>query len=133
VLIHPLVVHFPIALWLTAALFDILGWRRPDRPMFHEAAYWLIGLGVATGLVSIAAGWMDLLNLEAQGVGTGVLTRHWPHSMLAYATTALFTGLFLWRGRTGNAVPGWALAASVAAAIAVAVTGYLGGDIRQVM
>ena len=132
-LIHPLVVHFPIALWLAAAFFDVLGWRRPDRPFFHEAAYWLIGLGVLGGFVSIAAGWMDLLNLEAQGVGTGVLTRHWPHSMLAYLATASFLGVFLWRRRTGGAVPGWLVAVSLAAAVAVGITGYLGGGIRQVM
>jgi uncharacterized membrane protein len=133
VLIHPFVVHFPIALWLAAAFFDVLGWRQPERPMFHEAAYWLIGLGVATALVSIAAGWMDLLNLEAQGVGTAVLTRHWSHSLLAYGTTAVFVAVFVWRWRTGNAVPAWTLAVTVAAALAVAATGYLGGDIRQVM
>jgi len=133
VLIHPLVVHFPIALWLTAAFFDILDWRRPDQPLFREAAYWLIGLGVLGGLVSIAAGWMDLLNLEAEGVGTGVLTRHWPHSLLAYVATALFLGLFLWRWRTQNRPPSWTLAVSIAAAVAVGVTGYLGGDIRGVM
>jgi uncharacterized membrane protein len=133
VLIHPLIVHFPIALWLTAAFFDVLGSRRPERPMFREAAYWLIGIGVLGAFASIAAGWMDLLNLEAQGVGTAVLTRHWTHSLLAYFTTALFLGLFLLRRRTGNAVPAWALAVSVIAAAAVAITGYLGGDIRQVM
>ena len=132
-LIHPLVVHFPIALWLTAAFFDILGDQRPERPFFREAAYWLIGLGVLGGLVSIAAGWMDLLNLEAQGVGTGVLTRHWPHSLLAYAATGVFLVLFVWRWRTGNRVPSWMVAISVAAAVAVGITGYLGGDIRQVM
>lgn len=133
-LIHPLVVHFPIALWLTAAFFDILGYRRPDRPFFRDAAYWLIGLGVLGGLVSIGAGWMDLLNVEAQGVGTGVLSRHWTHSLLAYLATGLFLVLFVWRWRTGNrSVPDWALALTVIAAIAVGITGYLGGDIRQVM
>jgi uncharacterized membrane protein len=132
-LIHPLFVHFPIALWLTAAFFDVLGWRQPDRPVFREAAYWLIGIGVLGGLVSIAAGWMDLLNLEAQGVGTGVLTRHWLHSLLAYFATAIFLGLFIWRWRKGNTVPAWALVVSVAAAVAVGITGYLGSDIRQVM
>jgi uncharacterized membrane protein len=133
VLIHPLIVHFPIALWMTAAFFDVLGSRRRERPMFREAAYWLIGIGLLGAFASIAAGWMDLLNLEAQGVGTAVLTRHWTHSLLAYYTTALFLGLFLWRRRTGNAVPAWVLAVSVIAAVSVAITGYLGGDIRQVM
>ena len=132
-LIHPLVVHFPIALWLAAALFDVLAWRRPDRFALHEAAYWLIGLGALGGLVSIAAGWMDLLNLEAQGVGTGVLTRHWTHSMIAYVATALFLGVFAWRWRTGNVPSFWLLCITVGAALMVAITGYLGGDIRQVM
>ncbi|HET7264062.1 MAG TPA: DUF2231 domain-containing protein [bacterium] len=133
-LIHPFVVHFPIALWLTAAFFDVLAWRQPDRPVFREAAYWLIGIGALGGLVSIAAGWMDLLNLEAQGVGTGVLTRHWTHSMSAYLATAVFLGIFTWRWRTGNPpLPPWALYLTVGAALLVAATGYLGGDIRQVM
>lgn len=133
-LIHPLVVHFPIALWLTAAFFDVLARRQPDRPAFREAAYWLIGLGAFGGLVSIAAGWMDLLNLEAQGVGTGVLTRHWTHSMIAYIATTLFLGLFAWRWRTGNTPPpAWSVYVTVVAALLVAITGYLGGDIRQVM
>jgi uncharacterized membrane protein len=132
-LIHPLVVHFPIALWITAAFFDVLGWRRPDRPMFRETAYWLIGLGVLTAFVSIAAGWMDLLNLEAQGVGTGILTRHLHHSLLAYLTTALFLGVFIWRWRTGDNAPAWLVAVALTAAVAVGVTGYLGHDIRQVM
>jgi len=133
VLIHPFVVHFPIALWLTAAFFDVLAWRQPDRPMFREAAHWLIGLGVLGGLASIATGWMDLLNLEAQGVGTGVLTRHWQHSLLAYLATALSLAVFIWRWRAGNRTPGWALAVSLAAALTVGITGYLGSDIRQVM
>ncbi len=133
-LIHPLVVHFPIALWLTAAFFDILARRQPDRPAFREAAYWLIGLGALGGLVAIAAGWMDLLNLEAQGVGTGVLTRHWTHSMIAYVATALFLGIFARRWRTGNPPPpAWMLYLTMAAALLVAATGYLGHDIRQVM
>ncbi|HET7379751.1 MAG TPA: DUF2231 domain-containing protein [Gaiellales bacterium] len=132
-LIHPLVVHFPIALWLTAAFFDVLHLRRPDRALFGESAYWLTGIGLAAAFVAIAMGWLDLLNLEAQGVGTGLEQRHLRHSVVAYCTTALFLGLFVWRWRTRNRMPAWAIVLSVAGALAVALTGYLGHDMRSVM
>ncbi|HEV2359645.1 MAG TPA: DUF2231 domain-containing protein [bacterium] len=132
-LIHPLVVHFPIALWLTAAFFDVLGLRRPGEALFREMAYWLLGLGVAAAFVAIAVGWIDLWNLEAQGVGTGIEHRHLVHSSSAYVTTALFLAIFLWRWRRRNDVPAWAAVLSIIGALAVALTGYLGHDMRQLM
>jgi uncharacterized membrane protein len=133
VLIHPFVVHFPIALWLTAALFDVLRLRRPDRELFRESAYWLTGLGLLAAFASIAAGWFDLLGLEAQGVGTGLEQRHFTHSMTAYLTTAAFLCLFVWRWRARNPPPGWVAAVTVAGALAVALTGYLGHEMRLLM
>lgn len=132
-LIHPLVVHFPIALLLTAAFFDLLYLRQPDRATFRDTSYWLLGLGLAGALVSIAVGWIDLWGLEAQGVGTGLERRHVTHSVVAYLATALFLAVFVWRWRTGNRVSAWAVAVSVAGALAVALTGYLGGEMRQLM
>jgi hypothetical protein len=66
-LIHPLVVHLPIALWLTSTFFDLLAWWRED-PFFRRTAYWLVGLGILGAAVSIAFGWLDLLAAEARGV-----------------------------------------------------------------
>lgn len=42
-LLHPLVVHFPLAPWLTSLFFDLLAWRQGD-PVYRRAAYWLVGL-----------------------------------------------------------------------------------------
>jgi uncharacterized membrane protein len=64
-LIHPLVVHFPIALWLASTFFDLLAWWRQD-PLFSVAARWLVGLGLLGAAVSIAFGWSDLLAQETQ-------------------------------------------------------------------
>jgi len=63
-LLHPLAVHFPLALWLTSALFDLLAWRRED-PLYRRAAYWLVGLGLLGAVFSIALGWIDLLAQES--------------------------------------------------------------------
>jgi len=131
-LIHPLIVHFPLALWLTSALFDILAWGRDD-PMYRRAACWLVGLGLLGAAASIAFGWLDLLDQERQGVGKGLLLRHRVHSLVAYLATAVYLANFLWRWRTKNRVAGILLGLSLAGAILIAVTGYLGGTLRDVM
>lgn len=131
-LIHPLVVHFPIALFLASTLFDVIGSRSPD-PHYRRAAYWLVGLGLLGAGASIALGWTDLFAIEAQGVGTALVVRHQLHSWVAYATTAVYLANFLWRWRTHNAT-GWALLPlSLLGAVLIATTWYLGAGVRDVM
>jgi uncharacterized membrane protein len=131
-LLHPLVVHFPLALWLTSAFFDLLAWRRGD-PVYRRAAYWLVGLGLLGALFSIASGWIDLLDQERHGVGPGLLLRHRLHSGVAYAATVAYAANFGWRYRSQNRLTGRLIVLSLVGAILVAIAGYLGGDLRTVM
>ena len=131
-LLHPLAVHFPLALWLTSACFDLLAWRRAD-PVYRRAAYWLVGLGLLGALVSIAFGWIDLLAQERQGVGPGLLLRHRLHSGVAYAATVVYAVNFGWRYRSQNRLAGTLLVLSLVGALLVAIAGYLGGDLRTVL
>lgn len=131
-LIHPLVVHFPIALWLTGSFFDMLAWRRA-APAFRNFAYWLVGLGILTAAVSIIFGWVDLVAAERGGVGTGVLIRHQTHSLVAYVATAVYAANFFWRWRTDNRAATGVIVLSLLGAALIAVTGFLGGEVRQVM
>lgn len=131
-LIHPMVVHFPLALWLTSGLFDLLAWRRDD-PMFPRAAFWLVGLGLLGALAGIAAGWYDLLEAEREGVGPGLLIRHRAHGLLAYGATATYLASFLWRWRRPAARRGGVLALALLGAVLAAVAGFLGGEVRTVM
>jgi len=132
VLIHPLVVHFPLALWLTSTFFDVMAWRRED-PLYRQAAYWLVGLGLLGAVVSIAFGWIDLIDQERQGVGPGLLLRHRVHSLVAYAATASYLSNFVWRRRTLNRVTPALIGLSLLGAILTGITGYLGPEIRNVM
>ncbi len=131
-LIHPLVVHFPIALWLMSTLFDLMVWRRED-PAFRRAAYWLVGIGMLGAALSIAFGWVDLLSAKAQGVGTALLRRHGVHSITAYCATACYLADFAWRWRSDNRFGRPLLALSILGAVLIAITGYLGGELRNVM
>jgi uncharacterized membrane protein len=131
-LIHPLVTHFPIALWLASTFFDWLAWWRHDAA-YRRSAYWLVGLGLLGAAISIVLGWTDLLAQERQGVGTGVVIRHQTHSIVAYAATAAYAANFGWRRGSKNRVTPGLLALSCLGAILIAVTGYLGARLRDIM
>ena len=52
---HPVFVHFPIAFWLGALLFQILAvWKSNDQ--LHRTATWLLYLGTLGGLVAAGTG-----------------------------------------------------------------------------
>ncbi len=131
-LIHPLVVHFPIALWLASTFFDLMQWRRQD-PAFRRAAYWLVGLGILGAVLSTVSGWLDLLAQESQGVGAELLARHRVHSLVAYSATVCYLADFAWRWRTDNRYGSPLLGLSILGAILIAIAGYLGGAVRNVM
>lgn len=129
---HPLVVHFPVALWLTSVVFDVQ-FARTAEPFYAGASRWLIGLGVLAAAVSVLTGFVDYRPLVAQGVGQAFIDQHRVHSTLAYATTFLYALIFVvrWRGLVMSRAA--YLAMTLVAAALIAVTGYLGGEIRRVM
>jgi uncharacterized membrane protein len=60
---HPLLVTFPIA-FLTAALpTDIAYWWTEDA-FWAKVSIWLIGAGIATGLIAAVTGLLDFLRIE---------------------------------------------------------------------
>lgn len=131
-LIHPLIVHFPIALWLTSALFDLLYVRSGDRFHFRVAQY-LIGLGLLGALVSIASGFVDMRGLAPDDVGASFINRHRIHSVFAYAATAVYAASFFVRWRAPAVSRGSVLVLMVLGAALIAWTGWLGGELRMVM
>lgn len=131
-LMHPLVVHFPIALWLASTFFDIMAWRRQDA-VYRQSAYWLVGLGLVGAAAAITLGWIDLRAAERQGVGQALLLRHHTHSLVAYLATALYLGNFLWRWRSGNRLVPGLLALSFCGAVLIGLSAFLGGGLRDVM
>ena len=131
-LLHPLVVHFPLAFLLASTFFDLLAWRRAD-PLYPRAAVWLVGLGLLGALLSIAFGWLDFLALERQGVGNGLLIRHQLHSSMAYTATVVYGVNLGWRRRSPDRFTGARLALSLVGALLIAIAGYLGGGLRTVM
>lgn len=66
--LHPMFVHFPIALWASAGLFLLLGMLRRRDDLF-TAGRWLLYLGAIGAAVAVATGlWAaDALGHESSG------------------------------------------------------------------
>lgn len=131
-LYHPGIVHFPVALWLTSFLFDLLYARTKER-FFATASSYLIGLGLLGAAAAIVTGFMDFLPLVREGVGQAFINLHRVHSVLAYSTTLVYLGILLTRWRRRPLSTAAYLGPALVGAVLIAIVGYLGGEVRRVM
>lgn len=128
---HPVIVHFPIALFIVSALFEVLAvWRK--QPMFASVAYFnllaaaiSIPFTVATGL----AAWQ--LQLEGATLKGNLLL----HLVFAAATATIILILFWKRFRlrkNGNSPSAAYFALMALGLVVITVTGHLGGILSGV-
>jgi len=92
---HPLVVHFPIALLLTAVVLEVLA-LVARRPAWHRVALWNLALGTLAAGVAVISGW------RAEDVAKHsfdiwqVLERHEQLGIATLAIGAVVTAFRLW-------------------------------------
>ncbi len=73
--IHPLLVHFPIAIWLTAWLFWGLGLVRSNDRL-HEVGLWLLALGTLGGVLALGSGYLAADGLGHDSPGHDLVHNH---------------------------------------------------------
>lgn len=121
--VHPAIVHFPIALLLSATIAD-LAWVAGLTSDTHIAAV-LMAAGLVGGLVAMAAGMVDFARLD-QAVVPHAL-RHM--AIVSVAWIGYGVALYLRRGALwSNAhIETLTIAVSVVSACVLALGGWLGG------
>ena len=62
--LHPMLVHFPIALYPTSLVFDVLSHLSEDGNPFVRGAFTLIVVALVVSVLAIAAGFADFLPIE---------------------------------------------------------------------
>src|SRR5690606_21744018 len=82
--LHPLIVHFPIALLVVALLLEGIGLRKGNHEL-RKATNILLLAGAASAIIAVAFGWL----LEAQEQYSGDLLT--VHKWTGIATAALAT------------------------------------------
>lgn len=127
--LHPILVHFSIALLFASVLFDLLG-TSLSRDSFHEGALWLLGLGLGGGITAAVAGVMAEDAAEKAGVAESLIERH---ESLAQVTLAIMAVLLLSRLLLRNRFTTRTFAAYLVVATAglltLIATGHTGGDL----
>lgn len=120
---HPVIVHFPIALFIFGAFLEFLGRYRKDD-VVRGVAFWNLLFGTIATLVAIPTGFIAALRLGYPlAVGTPVFL----HLSLGISAALLMLGVVLWR-RTNLVTHKayWMLLALAAAAVGIA--GHFGGQ-----
>ena len=93
---HTAFVHFPIAFWLAALLFEIVAlWRRNE--FIHRAAVWLLWLGTIAGTFAVATG-LYAASKVPSGVGH-ILETHKELMLTSYFLALGLSALALFAGR----------------------------------
>ena len=128
---HPVIVHFPIALFIASAIFEILAaWRK--QPIFASVAYYNL-LGAAISIPFTIATGLAAWRLQLEGATLkGNLRLH----LVFAVTTAAIILILSWkrfRLRINNESPRVAyFALMVLALVVITVTGHLGGILSGV-
>lgn len=96
---HPLFVHFPIAFWFAALLFEALAiWRANNE--WHRTAIRLLYLGTLAAFVTAFTGWLAESSVEPNPVIQRVFELHEALMLIATSfATALCIYSFAARGR----------------------------------
>jgi len=124
--IHPMLIPFPIAFLTAAAATDVAAGATGD-PFWNRSSRWLIGAGIATGLVAGAVGAIDYLTIRrAREKSVGKL--HAYGNPLALGLAALNLALRSKR-RAGEPPGAGEIALSLATAATLGVTGWAGAEL----
>ena len=125
--LHPLAVHFPIALLTVALILESLTIGQ-KRQGLREGINWMVYIGGTLAVVSAILGWL----LRTQDDYTGELVQD--HQNLGIATaivaglTAILLRMTMW-GRFSNYL--WYRSSLILTAVLLTLTGHLGSDLTH--
>ena len=93
--LHPLVVHFPIALLFAAVAVDLAGLLMQERKPVRDAATWLYIAGAATAVLAYFTGYTAAQAVEPTGELATLVDAHMDRAFVATWLFAFFASLRL--------------------------------------
>ncbi len=140
--LHMAAAHFPIALLMSNAFFDVAG-RLLKRPVFRTVSYWIHLLGVVSAVATLALGAFGNPFLEDVGLvgnlwkdyGNQMAHKAVQHSWFGIGSFLLFAALAVWRVKKRDEFRKlelgiYLLATGVGVAL-LGLTGYLGSHVMD--
>lgn len=124
--VHPILVAFPIGLWVGSFIFDLAGTAIDSNPLRYASFYCLIGGCVGAALAAVA-GVLDLFGSIPPN--SSARTRGYIHGGLNTAILLLFIFLAWRRGSPYELPDSVSLWLAFLGIIGLTVTGWLGGTL----
>ncbi len=126
--IHPMLIVFPLGLFATAVIFDLI-YLVTGNAILGEVAYWNILAGIIGGLVAAVFGFADWLHIPD---GTRAKAVGLQHGAGNVVIVVLFAIAWLLRGGNANhevtTVP---MVLEIVGVLLALVTGWLGGELVE--
>ena len=123
--IHQMLIVFPLGLLATSLFFDIAH-LSSGNPPWATIAYYLIAVGIISGLIAAVFGLIDWLAIPA---GTRAKRIGLLHGGGNVVVVLLFVGSWLLRRDNPEAPETTAIVLSALAVLLAFVTGWLGGEL----
>lgn len=123
--VHPMLVVFPLGLFATSVVFDIIG-GLDNNGYWSSASYYMIGAGVISGMAASAVGTIDLLAIPAK---TRAKRIGLFHGAVNIATITMFAASWLMRNSAENREDTTAVLVSIVGIAIGTLGGWLGGEL----
>ncbi|HKZ74181.1 MAG TPA: DUF2231 domain-containing protein, partial [Steroidobacteraceae bacterium] len=126
--VHPMLVVFPLGLFVSAVVFDVF-YFASDNPRFAFVAYWNIAGGLIGGILAAIFGLIDFVAIPRR-------TRAWriglAHGLGNIAVVALFAVAWVLRRPDALHLPAASVFTLEIVAVGLAgVTAWLGGELVE--
>ena len=128
---HVVLIHFPIALFITAVAFDLIAQWTKHRGLADAAYYNLLMATISTVPVLVTGLLAWKFQLEGEKL-KGILLLHLILACVSTVLIWLVCGLHFRARRRAALLPGYRLALELVAVAVIAVTGHLGGFLSGV-
>lgn len=123
--IHQMLVVFPLGLFATAVVFDVIGLIRAQG-YWSGLSFWMIAAGIVGGLLAAVFGLLDWLGIPA---GTRAKFIGLLHGGGNLVVTLLFIGSWMLRRTAPESLTTTQFLLSFVGVLLALVTGWLGGEL----
>ena len=129
---HPMLVHFPVALTLAAALFGLaaaLAGQRPLAAQWVAISRWLLWLAALSGLAAAAAGMSAFATVDHDEAGHVAMLRHRDAALASLGVLLVLALREAYCAMRGRAWTWLSVLLLAGASVALARTAWLGGEL----
>lgn len=124
--IHPMVVHFPVALWTVAVAADVGGWAWRD-PVLWTLSFYGQALGDFAGAAAILTGWLEFTTIPRASPAQDAAAGHMVAMCSAWLAFLVSLALRSYPPRAPSTM--WPTVIAIAGWLAMAGGAWLGGKL----